>query len=217
MSLILNQSYYALHLKLQRPCRFTLRFLNWGLEKSSFQCYHHRQKLPPQSQRRNLGRSISRNFSNSNTNASLSGQSGGPSLCHFVTQATFTGIYAMIRIGLSWKEDGGGDDDEGGDEHALRSKKVHPEEVTSRRIRRRIDSKDVNMGRSNCARNEITQVGHARVRASGVARARGMHGIVHNLMPSRPKFEEELIKNVDGEAKKAQRKRIRLLSEFYGA
>ncbi|KAM2046811.1 hypothetical protein ACFX1T_005553 [Malus domestica] len=114
MSLILNQSYYALHLKLQRPCRFTLRFLNWGLEKSSFQCYH-RQKLQPQPQRRNLGRSISRNFSNSNTNVSLSGQSGGPSLRHFVTQATFIGIYAMIRIGLSWKEDGGGgDDDEGG-------------------------------------------------------------------------------------------------------
>ncbi|KAM0970522.1 hypothetical protein ACFX13_018832 [Malus domestica] len=29
-------------------------------------------------------------------------------------------------------------------------------------------------------------------------------------MPARPKFEEELIKNVSGEAKKAQRKRFRL-------
>ncbi|KAM1100930.1 hypothetical protein ACFX13_007462 [Malus domestica] len=111
LSSILNQSHYTLHLKLYRSCRFTLRFLNWGPEKSIFQCYHHRQKLPPQPQMRSLGRSISRNFSNSNTNASLSGQSGGPSLHHFVTQAAiavsfnvfvkFLGIYAMIRIGLS--------------------------------------------------------------------------------------------------------------------
>ncbi|KAM1805972.1 uncharacterized protein LOC126616109 isoform X1 [Malus sylvestris] len=98
------------------------------------------------------------------------------------------------------------------DEPALRSKKVDPDEVTSKRIRRRIDSRDVNMRRSNCTRNEMTQVGHARVRASGVARARGMH----NLMPSRPKTEEELVKNVYGEAKAAQRKRVRLLREFYG-
>ncbi|KAM1266199.1 hypothetical protein ACFX2J_035796 [Malus domestica] len=60
------------------------------------------------------------------------------------------------------------------------------DEVTSRRIRRRIDSRD------------------------GVARARGIYSIVHSLMPARPKFEEELIKNVSGEAKKAQRKRFRL-------
>ncbi|KAM1055254.1 hypothetical protein FF1_028829 [Malus domestica] len=98
------------------------------------------------------------------------------------------------------------------DEPALRSKKVDPDEVTSKRIRRRIDSRDVNMRRSNCTRNEMTQVGHARARASGVARARGMH----NLMPSRPKTEEELVKNVYGEAKAAQRKRVRLLREFYG-
>ncbi|KAM2399481.1 hypothetical protein ACFXTH_036039 [Malus domestica] len=72
------------------------------------------------------------------------------------------------------------------DEHALRSKKMDPDEVTSRRIRRRIDSRD------------------------GVARARGIYSIVHSLMPTRLKFEEELIKNVSGEAKKAQRKRFRL-------
>ncbi|KAM1100922.1 hypothetical protein ACFX13_007455 [Malus domestica] len=70
---ILNQPHCALHLKLWRSCHFTLRFLNWGPEKSSFQCYHHRQKLPPQPQRRSLRRNISRNFSNSNTNAFLSG------------------------------------------------------------------------------------------------------------------------------------------------
>ncbi|KAM1988108.1 hypothetical protein ACFX15_035282 [Malus domestica] len=45
---------------------------------------------------------------------------------------------------------------------------------------------------------------------SGVARARGIYSIVHSLMPARLKFEEELIKNVSGEAKKAQRKRFRL-------
>ena len=87
---------------------------------------------------------------------------------------------------------------------------MDPDKVTSRRIRMRIDSRDVNMRRSNCTRNEMTQVGHARARASGVARARGIYSIVHNLMPARPKFEEELIKNVSGEAKKAQRKRFRL-------
>ncbi|XP_048425158.1 uncharacterized protein LOC103963793 [Pyrus x bretschneideri] len=102
------------------------------------------------------------------------------------------------------------------DEPALRSTKVDPDEVTSRRIRKRIDIRDVNMGRSNRARNKLTQVGHARVRASGVARARGVHNIMHNLMPSCPKSEEELVKNVYGEAKKVQRKRFRLLREFYG-
>ncbi|KAM1100924.1 hypothetical protein ACFX13_007457 [Malus domestica] len=71
LSSILNQPHYALHLKLQRLCRFTMRFLNWGPEKSSFQCYHHRQKLSPQPQIRSLGHSISKNFSISNTNASL--------------------------------------------------------------------------------------------------------------------------------------------------
>ncbi|TQD99888.1 hypothetical protein C1H46_014501 [Malus baccata] len=103
------------------------------------------------------------------------------------------------------------------DEPALRNEKVDPDEVTSRRIRRRMDSWDVNMG-SNCAHNEMTQAGHARVRTSGMARARGMHSLMRNLnlMPSRPRFEEELIKNVNGEAKNAQRKRFRLLSEFYG-
>ncbi|KAM2056238.1 hypothetical protein ACFX16_029069 [Malus domestica] len=98
------------------------------------------------------------------------------------------------------------------DEPAMRSKKVDPDEVTSKRIRRRIDSRDVNMRRSNCTSNEMTQVGHARVRGSGVARARGMH----NLMPSHPKTEEELVRNVYGEAKAAQRKRVRLLRECYG-
>ncbi|KAM1204690.1 hypothetical protein ACFX15_005352 [Malus domestica] len=62
------------------------------------------------------------------------------------------------------------------------------------------------MGRSNCACNEITQVGHAHVRPSCAARASGIYSIVHNLMPARPKFAEELIKNVSGEAKKAQGK-----------
>ncbi|KAM2126681.1 hypothetical protein ACFX1R_006672 [Malus domestica] len=95
LSLILNQPHCALYLKLQRPCRFTMRFLNWGPEKSSFQCYHHHQKLLPQPQRKNLGRNISRNFSNSNTNASLFGQSGGPSLCHFIAQATLAGAEAQ--------------------------------------------------------------------------------------------------------------------------
>ncbi|TQD92740.1 hypothetical protein C1H46_021665 [Malus baccata] len=95
LSSILNQPHCALRLKLQRPCRFTLRFLNWGPEKSSFQCYHHRQQLPPQPQRRSLGRSISGSFSNFSTNASLSGQSGGPSLRHFVAQAALAGAEAQ--------------------------------------------------------------------------------------------------------------------------
>lgn len=96
LSSILNNPHCALRLKFQRPSCFTLGFLNWGPEKSGSRCYHRRQQLQPRPQRRSLGRSSSRSFSNSSPNASsLSGQSGGPGLRHFVAQAALAGAEAQ--------------------------------------------------------------------------------------------------------------------------
>ncbi|KAM1174464.1 CDK5RAP1-like protein [Malus sylvestris] len=96
LSSILNNPHCALRLKFQRPSCFTLGFLNWGPEKSRSRCYHRRQQLQPRPQRRSLGRSSSRSFSNFSPNtSSLSGQSGGPSLRHFVAQAALAGAEAQ--------------------------------------------------------------------------------------------------------------------------
>ncbi|CAL9027165.1 unnamed protein product [Prunus brigantina] len=95
LSSILNQPHCALRQKLQRPCCFTLRFLNWRPEKSSFRCYHHHQ-LTPRPQRRSLGPNFSRSFSQSNPNlSSLPNQSESPSLRYFVAQAALTASEAQ--------------------------------------------------------------------------------------------------------------------------